>query len=302
MPSSASAPAVPSWLLRLLHLLVPLILIQRLHWPSFQSLPRIQPCLYPAAPGEEVVYGFRVLSPPESSTRWAVEVGKIPDDGLKGRVAESYMGLTDNWLYLRVSDGEETHLVLASLFLANLISRAEAEAILSKGPGQNLSLSSTLHRLPSFAALGAAYYGGAHVGARKLLGPRASEGVIAPALVGSASAAGVALFSSRSTAFSGQLPPPGETRNIATLMLSSDLVAMSEGEDPFVVLMLADMEEQRACDLAKAEPLPAHACHELPAYTADLSSAFSAASASLLSASRLEQFEEAVMRIAGGRV
>ncbi|GAA5975706.1 hypothetical protein JCM11641_005843 [Rhodosporidiobolus odoratus] len=297
-PSSPKSSHI-SWLPSIFRLTIGLVLVQRLHWPSFASLPRIQPCKCYAAPGQEIVYGFRVVSSPEASTRWAIELGRIPDDGLKGKVANSYMGLSDNWLCLRVSDGEETHLVLASLFLANLVTRDEAESILSKGPAQNLTLASSLHRIPSLAALSAAYFAGSSMGTRKLLGQKASEGVILPAAVGSASAAGVALFSSRSTRFSGQLPAAGESKSLATLLsLYAEQTVSVQGIDPFVGLLLADREEKMACDLARVESLPVEACYELPAFHLSPSGSFSAAGTS--KPRGMERFDEMILKMREG--
>ncbi|GAA6028383.1 hypothetical protein JCM8097_007005 [Rhodosporidiobolus ruineniae] len=301
-PPPAPSASWSSHLRLVVQLLLGFLVVQHLHWPSLAALPRIQPCRYPSAPGEPVVYGFRVVSSPSSSRKWAVEVGKIPDETLKGRVATSYVGLTDNWLYLRVSDGDETHLVLASLFLANLITRDEAEAILLQGPARNLSLSSYIHRFPSFASLGAAYYAGSTIGTRKLLGSRASDGVIAPVLVGSASAGGVALLSSQSTAFSGgqTLPALGEKRSMKPLLESGEMQAAGVGgggAEPcdYVVRLLLEAREEEGRDLKDVEPLSFKACQELAVFRSAGSSSFTGSS----SPASLERFDEAVVLLRG---
>ncbi|GAA5872841.1 hypothetical protein JCM8547_005717 [Rhodosporidiobolus lusitaniae] len=265
-PSTLSSlPSFPT----LFRLLAGLILVTQLPWPT--HLPRIQPIRYPAAPGQDIVYGFRVSSSPEATKRWCFELGRLGDDGL--RAGNSFMGMSgDNWLYLRTGEGKTTHVVLVSLFLANLITRDEAEAILGKGPGQTLSLGATIHRFPSFASLTAAYYAGSTVGTRKLFGPRASEGVALPTAVGGASAAGVALFSSRSTAFTGRHPPIGQKKSIESVMPEDDLSAAVAGGhervDPFLRLLLLarEEEEEKTLDLRRVEVLPVKKCQELAAF------------------------------------
>ncbi|GAA5904064.1 hypothetical protein JCM6882_003815 [Rhodosporidiobolus microsporus] len=300
-PLPAPPSPATSWLPTLLRLLIGLLIVQHLHWPSFASLPRIQPCRYPTEPGGDVVWGFRVVSSPEAATQWAIEVGKIGDDALKGRLAESYVGLSDSWLYLRVTSGEETHLVLASLFLANLITREEAEAVLAKGPARSIDASTLIHRIPSFGTLGAAYYAGSTVGARKLLGPRLGEGVVGPVFVGGASAGGVAVLSSRSTRFSGQLPPAGQPKPISNLLAAKEFQAASTGHarpacDPLLVLALSAREEKEHCDFGKVEILPVQAPQKLAIYgLLPPTPGFTTSSAS--SQSHLERFNETVLRL-----
>ncbi|GAA6000081.1 hypothetical protein JCM10207_006042 [Rhodosporidiobolus poonsookiae] len=277
----------------LVKILVGLVLIQYLHWPAWSSLPRIQPVRYPARPGQDIVYGFRIASSPEKSGQWVVELGKISDDALKGQLAGSFAGLTDNWLYLRVSNGEETHLVLASLFLANLITRQEAEAVLTKGPAQNVSIEAVIHRVPSFATLGAAYYAGSTYGTRRLLGPRASEGTVTPAAVGGASAAGVALFSSKSALFSG--PPVGERKAIENVPHADRIGALSTSKQlPPLAVLLQLSQHEVECDLKAVEVLNSRACQDVPAYGAvvPVHSGFSTASTAPSCAERLDSAAE----------
>lgn len=87
------------------------------------TLPRLEPIVYPSEPGQDIVYGWRLSIPVhrrgQAATELLLELGKIPDDRLKGRVIDSYAGLADNWLYFRVGDTEQTHVLLASLFLVS---------------------------------------------------------------------------------------------------------------------------------------------------------------------------------------
>lgn len=87
--------------------------------------------------------------------------------------------------YFKVTSQEETHVFLASLFLvrtpplhshpsqlstrrqADIISRSEAEAVLSKAPTAS-RLRTTIHRLPSLATLGGAFYSGSYLGTELL--------------------------------------------------------------------------------------------------------------------------------------
>jgi hypothetical protein len=107
----------------LLRLLIALFLVYYFHLSSIPSLPRLQPIAYPVEEGD-IVYGLRVIVPLPSRGRgpprkWMVEVGKVPDDNLKSRVIDQYVGLSDNWWYFKVETPEETHFLLASLFLVS---------------------------------------------------------------------------------------------------------------------------------------------------------------------------------------
>lgn len=82
--------------------------------------------------------------------------------------------------------------------------------------------------------------------------------------MGGASAAGVALISSRSTAFSGKLPVgTGGTRSIEELVPEGDFAAASaDGYQPFTRLLLLarEEEEKEKTDFGRVVPLPLEDC------------------------------------------
>ncbi|KAM0751035.1 hypothetical protein T439DRAFT_325192, partial [Meredithblackwellia eburnea MCA 4105] len=129
------------------------------------KLPRIQAIRYPADEGQEVVYGFRLSIPSyarkNDARGWIAEVGKVPDDGLKSHLVGRFMGCADNFYYFRVDSPEQSHTFLATLFLADLITKEEAESVLAKAQNPHVAtLRQTIHRLPSIATLGGAFWAG----------------------------------------------------------------------------------------------------------------------------------------------
>ncbi|SCV71888.1 BQ2448_4582 [Microbotryum intermedium] len=203
-----------------LKLVLALLLVYHLHLPSFTlptSLPRIEAIAYPPQLGHDIVYGLRVVIPTTSQGKpdqLLLEIGKIPDDQLKGRVLDSFVGLSDSWFFFKIQSKEDTHYLLATLFMANLVTRQEANQILRKGPVSRSSertnstslLPIAIHRIPSLMTLSAAYMAGAEVGTRVLfrtirLNP---DDKITPVVVGAGSVLGcVVLFSKSSSAEEG---------------------------------------------------------------------------------------------------
>ena len=108
---------------RILSLIIAVLLVIIFHGQFGKSLPRIQGVEYEDANGD-IVYGLRLYAPGAQTEggapkQWLLEVGKIPDDGLRDRQLSAYVGLADSWLYFRVTSGEETHFLLASLWLVS---------------------------------------------------------------------------------------------------------------------------------------------------------------------------------------
>ncbi|SCZ88725.1 BZ3500_MvSof-1268-A1-R1_Chr2-1g04595 [Microbotryum saponariae] len=223
-PASEKHPT-PPWISRpstYLKLLLALFLVYHLHLPSFTrptSLPRIEAIAYPPQPGQDIVYGLRVIIPITSQGKpdqLLLEIGKIPDDQLKGRVLDSFVGLSDSWFFFKIQSKEDTHYLLATLFMANLVTRQEANQILRKGPVSHTTGSTNLtsllpiaiHRIPSLMTLSAAYMAGAEVGTRVLfrtvrLNP---DDKITPVVVGAGSVLGsMILFSKSSSAEEGDV-------------------------------------------------------------------------------------------------
>lgn len=193
----------------------------------------MQAISYPAGGGEDITYGLRLSlgsgggSKEECRRGWQLELGKIVDDRLRQRVLnqEVGVGVSDSWWYFKVVSGEESHLLLASLWQvsrlqplslhrrslltrtaqlqANLITRREAEAVLGKGPlppSSPLARAPSIHRLPSLATLTAAYYAGAQVGTRVILGKlNVGESRGAQVLVGAGAVGGAVVVGSRSS-------------------------------------------------------------------------------------------------------
>ncbi|ORY81790.1 hypothetical protein BCR35DRAFT_303943 [Leucosporidium creatinivorum] len=189
-----------------------LLIVYHFHLDWTPTLPKIQAIAYPAGEGEDITYGLRISlgaggggrkEGEQQRSAWQFELGKIGDDGLRQRVLnqEVGVGLSDSFWYFKVVSGEDTHLLLASLWQANLITRREAEAVLGKGPikSPSTSLAPVIHRIPSLATLTAAYYTGAHVGTRVILGKVTIESRVAPVAVGAAAVGGAVLVFSRSS-------------------------------------------------------------------------------------------------------
>lgn len=115
-----------------LSFLLALSLVYIFHGQVGRTLPRIQGVEYEDANGD-IVYGLRIFAPGTQTEGgaprdWLIEVGKIPDDSLRDRQLSSYVGLADSWLYFRLTSGEETHFLLASLWL---VSRNEVTDVAS---------------------------------------------------------------------------------------------------------------------------------------------------------------------------
>ncbi|ORY76951.1 hypothetical protein BCR35DRAFT_119529 [Leucosporidium creatinivorum] len=160
--------------------------------------PRLQAIRYPQQPGHDLCYGIRLSSSSASASSqqvdskrkgkgkathlqqerkdWAIELGKITDDSLKSNLVKGYVGLADGYYYFHITTPNETHTLLATLFLTDLITSTEASSILSLGPHSSRPSSSssasasasastlstrartTIHRLPSLATLYGAYW------------------------------------------------------------------------------------------------------------------------------------------------
>jgi hypothetical protein len=107
----------------ILSLVLALMIVLLSHGAWRKTWPRIQGIEYEDANGD-LVYGLRIYAPDVTTEGgvprdWLIEVGKIPDDGLRDRQLSSYVGLADSWLYFRVTSGDDTHFLLASLWLVS---------------------------------------------------------------------------------------------------------------------------------------------------------------------------------------
>lgn len=107
----------------LLRLILVIALIFRVHDVQF-SFPTVTPVVYPAAEGQDVSYGLRIVVPLRGQGNppptWQAEIGKISDDNLRNKMMGSYVGLADNFFYFKIDSPEQSHLLLASLWMVSL--------------------------------------------------------------------------------------------------------------------------------------------------------------------------------------
>ncbi|KAK4053894.1 hypothetical protein OIO90_003731 [Microbotryomycetes sp. JL221] len=183
-----------------LKLVVAVLLVTKLHWHGPILAPRCQVVVYPAEQGQDVTYGVRVVfDDPDSATKWQFELGKVVDDGLRSRINSAYVGFADNWFYFKLDGPDQSHILLASLFKADMISRTDAEALLNKGVAKETSAAPFVHRLPSLSTLAAAYYAGATLGTRVILGRMTVDSKVMPIVVGGATVCGASVVFSRTS-------------------------------------------------------------------------------------------------------
>jgi hypothetical protein len=120
-PISSQPPSASHWS-SLSFLALALLIVYHFHLDWKHTLPRLQAIAYPASEGQDITYGLRLsLGPSERDkerTAWQFELGKIVDDGLRQRVLnqEVGVGVSDSWWYFKVVSGEDSHLLLASLW------------------------------------------------------------------------------------------------------------------------------------------------------------------------------------------
>ncbi|KAK4048340.1 hypothetical protein OIV83_004862 [Microbotryomycetes sp. JL201] len=188
-----------SWVLSLIRLVVAVSIVLRLHWTGPILVPRCQLVMYPTSEHGDVTYGLRVVLGSSGDQPWQLELGKIADDGLRSRMQSSYAGLADNWFYFKIESPEQSHLLLASLWKAEMITRQDAEAVLGKGPAKATSAAPFIHRLPSLSTLAAAYYAGATIGTRIILGRLTIDSRVAAVVVGAVTVGGASVLFSRSS-------------------------------------------------------------------------------------------------------
>lgn len=105
------------WLSSLSLFVLALLLVYHLHLDLTPTLPHVQPIAYETGEGQDITYGLRISGGgAEGRARWQFELGKISDDALRSKCLNSEVGFSDSWWYLRVNSGEDTHLLLASLW------------------------------------------------------------------------------------------------------------------------------------------------------------------------------------------
>lgn len=86
-------------------------------------------------------------------------------------------------------------------------------------------MNATLTRLPSLATLTAAYYAGAHVGTRIILGRITIDSKTAPVLVGGGAVAGAAVLFSRSSRQSAGAETPAGDNALVPMSLALNLLS-----------------------------------------------------------------------------
>ncbi|KAM0791196.1 hypothetical protein ACM66B_005678 [Microbotryomycetes sp. NB124-2] len=231
-PSSTYSKSLSSFV----RLVFAVSIVLKLHWTGPIWVPRCQLVMYPTSEHGDVTYGLRVVistgNPSNiSSSQWQLELGKVNDDSLRSRMQSSYVGLADNWFYFKIQSPEQSHLLLASLWKADMITRQDAEAVLGKGPAKATSAAPFIHRLPSLSTLAAAYYAGATVGTRVVLGRLTVDSKLAPVVVGAATVGGASVLFSRSSM--GGVANVTSSLSLSSLGLSSSsTLRLSDGDVP----------------------------------------------------------------------
>lgn len=120
-----------------------LLIVYHFHLDWTPSLPRIQAIAYPAGEGEDITYGLRLSlggrGGDKERSAWQIELGKIVDDGLRQRVLnqEVGVGVSDSWWYFKVVSGEDSHLLLASLWQVSRLQLLATSLITQLTPALN---------------------------------------------------------------------------------------------------------------------------------------------------------------------